>query len=603
MNETTPFSAGSSAQTAEGPVELGVVVSSDAMGVVVEAPFLGQLRAAFDVLDDGSARLSTLTRRGADGREVHIAGTAELARIARLSADLDDSRSWEPRARAAEEILAQSVTHEEGLSAELAAARTALNETETSLRESRSELSVTQTLLAEAKGNVRRLGGELNEARATLEQTQGRLKRTKTDLGAAREEATAKQGAASAELADGRSRLSLEQNRRAGVESERDASRAELAETRARLESTLAARATLETELASVKPLFEGTRSRLARAETARDGALERLKASEEGRSEANTKLKGTRAQLATVTAERDTAQKALDTTSAELVTVRSERDVARSALDAASAELTTVTAQRDAAQSALDATGAELTEVRAALAAAQTAHAQLAETRTSLEQAVDELASTRAHVTELTQTAQVVRGELSGAKQERDDAVLRAGEATQTAAGAQSRAEALGGELAALRVEHARTTSELQDERTSREELVRDLGYIQSQVADLASTKGALVARVGHMTKREEQRRKSTAEFSDVLRTAEVVAADRLIDARRQQARAGKLEAHVKDLEDQVAGLMEQLRDAQTEAAKVAPLTAERDRLKIEIAFFQKQKAAALRAREQGKK
>src|SRR5258706_10837223 len=125
MSETTPFSAGSSAQTAQGPLELGVVVSSDAMGVVVEAPFLGRLRAAFDVLDDGSARLSTLTRRGADGVEVHVAGSAELARIARLSGALDESRAWEPRARAAEASLAQSLAREQGLTPDLAATRTA----------------------------------------------------------------------------------------------------------------------------------------------------------------------------------------------------------------------------------------------------------------------------------------------------------------------------------------------------------------------------------------------------------------------------------------------------------------------------------------------
>jgi len=170
--------------------------------------------------------------------------------------------------------------------------------------------------------------------------------------------------------------------------------------------------------------------------------------------------------------------------------------------------------------------------------------------------------------------------------------------EVEEAAASERARADALYAQVGQLRADLERTSAELQEERARREELLKDLAYIQSQVADLASTRGELVSRVGQMTSREEKRRKTTAEFSDVLRTAEVVAADRLTSARRQQARAGKLEETVRALETEAEALRQKLQAAQTIAAMVAPLIKERDALKIDIAFFQKQIGAMQRAK-----
>jgi DNA repair exonuclease SbcCD ATPase subunit len=118
--------------------------------------------------------------------------------------------------------------------------------------------------------------------------------------------------------------------------------------------------------------------------------------------------------------------------------------------------------------------------------------------------------------------------------------------------------------------------------------------------VTDLSSTKGALVSRIDSMSKREQKRQKSTAEISNLLRDAEVVAADKQVTARKLQAHAGRLEEQLVEVNARNESLEQRLAAAEAAQAELTPqlaqITAERDKLKIDIQFFQKQIGAMQR-------
>jgi len=298
MTDSETFTTGSHAQTADGPVELGIVVSPGAMGVVVEAPLLGRLRAAFDVLGDGSARLSSLTRRGVDGVEVSIAGATEASRLARLRAELEDSESaragWEERAETAGRSLHETTQREAAGARALATTRTALVDAETQLRQARAELSATQALLHEARSGQRHGRSDLTETRSALQLSESRLKRALADL----ETAEARHSASAAELADVSSRLALVEGQRTAADAERD-------ELRAALGKSEIQRTEAQAELATLRPKSDAAQARLKQVEAVRDEAQRRLKLSETTRREQDEKL----ARLIPVEAEHAAAK------------------------------------------------------------------------------------------------------------------------------------------------------------------------------------------------------------------------------------------------------------------------------------------------------
>src|SRR4051812_29553271 len=71
-----------------GPIDVGLAVSTEAMGVAIDAPLLGQLRAAFTVLSDGTTRLTALSRHTAQGVETPVLGLTDEAQLLELSTDL-----------------------------------------------------------------------------------------------------------------------------------------------------------------------------------------------------------------------------------------------------------------------------------------------------------------------------------------------------------------------------------------------------------------------------------------------------------------------------------------------------------------------------------
>jgi myosin protein heavy chain len=392
------YEGGLHADSEAGPIDVGLAVTPDAMGLTIDAPLIGQLWAAFSVLRDGTTRLTALSRRTTEGIETPITGLTDESGLARLHAQLDTRESDLTALDAKSRALEAALEAEQKLAAELAAS-----------------LEVSQA--REQQLELRR-----SETQAAREELQRQLDHTRRELEAATTQLTqlAKDHAAQTETA-------------AKILAERDE-----------------------------------TRRRLALSEETRHADTDRF---------------------------------------------------------------------------------------------------------------VTELGHADAQAAASAATAQQLSEKLSTAQQ---------------------RATALELELGQVRTTSEQRGAELEEERRQRDELVRDLAYIQSQVADLATTKGALVSRVTQMTKRETQRQKSTAEFSDLLRTAEVVAADVKTTARRHEGRALQLEAQLKGLEEVIAGLQAQLATAAQTSQQLQEVTAERDALKIDVTFFQKQIGALQRAKQQ---
>ena len=144
---------------------------------------------------------------------------------------------------------------------------------------------------------------------------------------------------------------------------------------------------------------------------------------------------------------------------------------------------------------------------------------------------------------------ARALNGKLANADARADTLEEALRNTSEKLAAELQRATALETALATEKATLAERQAELEEEQALRDEMVRDLAFIQSQVSALSSTKGALVNRIDQMSKRETKRQKSTADFSDLLRDAEVVAADKQMTARRFQAHAGKLEEQIVEL------------------------------------------------------
>src|SRR5207302_677949 len=85
-------------------IDVGLAVTDGAMGVVIEAPQLGRLRAALELTEGGAMRLAALSRRTEDGVETEVLGLGDEAQLAQLQGDLSAAQA----ALAALEIQAKS---------------------------------------------------------------------------------------------------------------------------------------------------------------------------------------------------------------------------------------------------------------------------------------------------------------------------------------------------------------------------------------------------------------------------------------------------------------------------------------------------------------
>jgi chromosome segregation ATPase len=186
--------------------------------------------------------------------------------------------------------------------------------------------------------------------------------------------------------------------------------------------------------------------------------------------------------------------------------------------------------------------------------------------------------------VTEAQQKIEALNGTVADMAQEASDLQVRA-----------QKAEAA---LEAEKVRSAERQGELDEEHRRREELVQDIAYIRSQVTDLASTKGSLLVRLDTMANRETKRQASAREMSSALQDAEAVAADRAMGMRRMQVRAEKLETELAEARAALDAGQEALAQATTLAAEAGSLRHERDELRVQMQFLQKQVGAHQRAK-----
>ncbi len=292
------FETGLHADADFGTVNVGLAVDAGTFGVVIVAPVVGRLRAAFDVSADGSTRLTSLARQTAEGVDVQVSLFDE-AKTQALKVELQQTRDdYAQLAGGNDDLsqrLAQTGAELEVLRRELDAGMAALtrevNEARSAHDAVESERARLSDKLSELTTTLGQRSQELNagniaqaqmsteleastDTRLALQRDLDRLKAGERQLTAARDElkreltgATAAEVALTQELSTLRTatghahesqvalinQLDEAKVARELLETERDALKAELEESKAareRLEQEAAdARTTLQAEL------------------------------------------------------------------------------------------------------------------------------------------------------------------------------------------------------------------------------------------------------------------------------------------------------------------------------------------------------------------
>ncbi len=351
-----------------------------------------------------------------------------------------------------------------------------------------------------------------------------------------------------------------------------------LTEQRARtseVEATLAAtRSELEEKVAALEAERDQLRTELAEQTSAHAALAEQLSAAEAERERLRDEQRELEQRHAAAVAVRD----------GNLVELGQEKE----ALETERARLSS---DLDDARGTLAATERRLAEVEAARAALD---AELGQTREQLSTTQGWLEQAQAHVQELT-----VWAEQANQRLDNDGAELLrlSGERD----GLSTKVEQLSRELDEEKKVSASRAIALEEEKERRAELLADIEFVRSQVSDLANTKGALLTRLDSMSKREVKRQASTTEMTSMLRDAEVVMADRQTSMRRIQARAEKLEEQCAAQQAELTELRAALEAARADQARLPALLSERDELKVQILFFQKQIAGMLKQPRSG--
>lgn len=191
------WDAGLHAESDVGPIDVGLSVEPEALGVIVDAPHLGQIRLAFDLDAQGVARLSSGVRRLADGREDvlqagadrdHARLKAQLRALEDRAALLETERD-EARDRAALVMEERRALEQRTLQlkAELSSRR---DEHQRQLEEATARLEIEQAARLEAQAGKERLRDELEALRARAADGDAtlaaELERTRADAADAR---------------------------------------------------------------------------------------------------------------------------------------------------------------------------------------------------------------------------------------------------------------------------------------------------------------------------------------------------------------------------------------------------------------------------------
>lgn len=511
------YETGIHSETEAGAIDVGLFADDEGLGVAIDAPVIGRLRAAFDVLEDGSTKLTSLSREG-----VPVLGLTDHARVAELEAQLERSGAAVATAQARIAELEATLAEHDA-------------EAERRLEQAQAALGATQASLDATDARQHQAHGELELTKKALAETEARLRRAQTELTASKlsfTETDLKLRTAQAETSAAKKQADEAQSRWSQTQAELSASRKALGEAEARLRR-------LQTQAELNKEEYEA-RTGATSAELA--DVTARLAQADELRATQDALLEQSRAELARTLEEKEAEAKRANANEVE----RAEA-------------LRKLQLSEDSHRADLERLGAELADVR-------TAHAEAS--------AADEARMQR--------EIELIAEQLDAEK---------------------ARSVGLEVELVDLKKTVERQSADLDEERNRRDEMVRDLAFIQTQVSDLASSKGALVDRIRKMSDREQRRQRTTSEMTDVLRTAEVVAADTKASARRFEAKAAKLEDQVRGMTQEIVDLRGRAEVAENSVRmlgeQLAKTTRERDALKVDVAFFQKQIGALQREKQ----
>ncbi len=91
-NSADAWDAGLHAESEAGPIDVGLSVEPNAVGLIVEAPGIGLLKLAFDLKPDGTTRLSKASRRMSDGRDAALVAIDE-SKVLQLEGVVDRLRN------------------------------------------------------------------------------------------------------------------------------------------------------------------------------------------------------------------------------------------------------------------------------------------------------------------------------------------------------------------------------------------------------------------------------------------------------------------------------------------------------------------------------
>jgi chromosome segregation ATPase len=244
------WEAGLHADSDAGSIDVGLSVGPSAVGVIIDAPGLGQLKLAFDVRADGTTRLARAHRRLRDGRDavpvaVDEAKVLQLeGQLGRLQRQLEDERgvlvTERDEARDRADVMAEE---RDEVRRELGQAEAKLSEITAELANAREERLVARGQREQAREAVDELRAELALAsarRQELELERDGLQAGAAQAAAALEVAQAELAALKAELAPLRATaaaLEAAQASRAQLAAEHEATKSALAEAQATIES------------------------------------------------------------------------------------------------------------------------------------------------------------------------------------------------------------------------------------------------------------------------------------------------------------------------------------------------------------------------------
>jgi chromosome segregation ATPase len=610
-----------------GTVEVGVCVEGGdqpTLGLSVEAPGVGRVTLGMLVDADGSLHLAGLTRehQGKAFTGAAIEAEALQARVAELELALARERAASAEALAgAAEARAQAAAGDlEGLQGQIGRLQAALQKAraEASAAAELRELAedgraqaerdlglshndraglqrkLTERDVAQGDSEKRLAAAEAlgEEARGELEDLRSAEQRLESELAAQTrraEAAEADKGSAEEAARTVSDELSRVRRQATGLQQSVDALTSELGTLRY-------AKQQLADQLHDFQEKSAAAEIQEAAEVRERDGRIESLERDAAGKVQEIQSLQS--------------EQQAQQARVAELEKSLGERDAA---MERFRAEVLESSAQASALEAAAMEQGAEL-ERRLAVETEratgyESGYAHASGRVTELERrvgAVDgQLKDSQRASEELTRKLQTsergrnaAEDKLRAVEPRIATEVARADAVTKERDALFRKAEQLTKDLESERALAAARLEELKEEQRRRAELLQDIAFIRSQVADLSSSKGALMARLDSMANREAKRQVATSEMTNLLRDAEVIAADRATSARKMQGRAEKFEHDLAEAQRRLVAQEEELDGLRAAAAQAAGLQKERDQLQIQIQFFQRQLGALQRSK-----